>query len=289
MNFRSALFSLCAASAIALTGCDWGSSGDNTWNDAYAWANFTGTYRFTKAIVTVDTSTSSSETESVSESEKEEKTGSGNGTMKTASSASGQVSPVGLGIVPTKFTMTIGTYTISDKNGDGMLYNGSSHVGSVTYSSGKWDITAYIGVPSGTHISITYKYSAKKGGGGTGGGGGSGNSNAIPLSYLNVVQKGNKVTMSGDSGIVYSGQLTGASMGSDGYVAAQTVYLSFSVASAGGDKITGSFSGVWSGAGDSTFGNMTQRQIHGTLSNGTTFVGTAADVTISVPQATVSE
>lgn len=289
MNSRSVLFTLCAASAIALTGCDWGSSRENTWNDSYAWANFTGTYRFTKAIVTVDTSSSSSSEGSSSESETEEKKAAGNGTMTTSSSASGQVSPVGLGLVPTKFTMTIGTHTISDKGGDGDLYEGSSKVGSVAYSSGKWDITTYIGVPSGTPIKITYWYNVKKGGGGSGGGGGSSSSNAIPLSYLNVVQKGNKVTMSGDSGIVYSGQLTGASMGSDGYVAAQTVYLSFSVASANGDKITGSFSGVWSGAAEKTYGNLTERQIRGTLSNGTTFAGTAADVTISVPNVEVSE
>lgn len=295
MNSRSVLFSLCAASAIALTGCDWGSSGDNNWNDSYAWANFTGTYRFTKAIITVSTSSSSSASEdgtSTSESQTEEKGGTGNGEMEKSNKATGQVSPVDLGITPTTFTMTIGSYVISDKNGDGKLYSGSTEVGSVTYSSGKWEITQSFGASKGTKININYKYNAKKGNSGGSSSGGSStspDSNAINLSYLNVVQRGNKLTMTGDSGIVYSGQLTGASMGSEGYVAAQTVYLSFSVSSASGGKITGSLSGNWSGAGDKSYGTMSNRQIHGTLSNGTTFVGTAADVTISVPTVSVSE
>lgn len=284
MNSRSVLFSLCAASAIALTGCDWGSSGDNTWNDAYAWANFTGTYRFTQAIVATA---------------KGDDDGSSSGVHESSLTAfNGKLNSAGDGatiqLIADKGkkgddAIVRGSVTVQIKDiplvvnpaTGGISYSGHS-LGNIDYAGGVITITgaAILGYPGGTSVTGKYKYYEN---------------DTVPptektvLSYLNVIQKGNKVTMSGDSGIVYSGQLTGASMGSDGYVAAQTVYLSFSVASGSGDKITGSFSGVWSGAGDSTFGNMTQRQIHGTLSNGTTFVGTAADVTISVPQATVSE
>lgn len=280
MNSRSVLFSLCAASAIALTGCEWGSSGDNTWNDSFAWANFTGTYRFTKAVVAGSTE---DEDNSASTGAAIENVDSGNGTMTTDKSASGKVSPVGNGIKPGTFSMKINSVTVRDTDGDGNLKAGGSTVGSVTYSSGYWSITSHIsGANAGTAIAITYTYFSNNGTTPKG-------TTAVALSYLNVVQKGNKITLSGDSGQVYSGQLTGSSMSADGYAAAQTVHLSFSASSSSGRKITGSLSGVWSGASDKNYGTLSSRQIHGTFSNGTTFVGTAADVTIHVPDTTVSE
>ena len=96
--------------------------------------------------------------------------------------------------------------------------------------------------------------------------------------------------MIGDSGMVYKGQLTGASTSKDGYVAAQQVRLSFEVTSATGNmKITGHFSGVWSGAADKQYGVLSERTIQGTHNRAGNFVGVAADTTIKVPEVSLSE
>ncbi|MBQ7722628.1 MAG: hypothetical protein IJT64_06975 [Kiritimatiellae bacterium] len=290
MNSRSVLFSLCAASAIALTGCDWGSSGDNNWNDSYAWANFTGTYRFTKAIIASAASDSESGSEESSSVATITAHGAANTAMTSTTQAGGTLSPVGTGgITPGSVKIKVLTSTIVDDGSGNLTLNGGN-IGTIKYDSGVWSFTTsgIKGSAKGTAVSITWDYTTSSGASTKNDKSGS-TQTTIPLSYLNVVQRGNKLTMTGDSGIVYSGQLTGASMGSEGYVAAQTVYLSFSVSSASGGKITGSLSGNWSGAGDKSYGTMSNRQIHGTLSNGTTFVGTAADVTISVPTVSVSE
>ena len=113
--------------------------------------------------------------------------------------------------------------------------------------------------------------------------------NAVYLSYLNVTQKGNKFTMTGDSGMVYSGRITGSNVGRDDYQAARTIYISFEASSANGQKITGNFSGVWSGASDKNYGVLSNRQIHGTHSRSGNFVGVAADTTITIPDIDVSE
>lgn len=295
MHIRSSHIAILALCSAAMTGCDWGSAGDNTWNDSYAWANFTGTYRFTKAIVTVDTSDSGGESSESSESSSsglnENTDGVGNGKMETEIKASGQVN-ARKGIVPKSFTLTVNGNDAIDKDGDGVLYWHDSVVGGVTYKTGKWYINAYVGAPADASISISYNYYTPNVDSGSGSGSGSSSEMSTPsysLSFLNVTQRGNKLTMTGDSGQVYSGQITGASMGADGYVAAQRVNLSFEVSSAAGAKIVGNFSGNWSGAQNSTYGTLDDRQIHGTLSNGTTFVGTAAPITIHVPDVTVSE
>lgn len=290
MNSRSVLFSLCAASAIALTGCEWGSSGDNTWNDSYSWANFTGTYRFTKAVIASASGDSESDSGSSSSVPTITSHGSANTTMTSTTQAGGTLSPVGTGgITPGSVKIKVLTSTIVDNGSGSLTLNGSS-IGTIAYDSGVWSFTTsgIKGSAQGTQVSITWDYTTSSGASTTKAKDGS-TQTSIPISYLNVVQRGNKLTMSGDSGIVYSGQLTGASMGSDGYAAAQTVHLSFSVSSGSGSKITGSFSGVWSGASDKNYGTLSSRQIHGTFSNGMTFVGTAADVTIHVPDTTVSE
>ncbi len=114
--------------------------------------------------------------------------------------------------------------------------------------------------------------------------------NAVYLSFLKVTQQGNKLTMTGDSGMVYKGQLTGASTSKDGYVAAQQIRLSFQVTSATGNMtIIGHFSGVWSGAADKQYGVLSDRTIQGTHNRAGNFVGVAADTTIKVPDITISE
>lgn len=273
MNSRSVLFSLCAASAIALTGCEWGSSGDNTWNDSYAWANFTGTYRFTKAIVAGEGGEEET-TESYT------RNGQVNVTAQSSSQIGGVLEKGTGGIVPGSVKITGAFGTATDDGSGNLVLNGNNR-GKVSYSGGTWNMSG-LDLVVGSQVNVVWQYKTASTTATSSG-------TAVVLSYLNVVQKGNKLTLSGDSGQVYSGQLSGASMRPDGYVAAQTVYLSFSASSSSGRKITGSLSGVWSGASDKNYGTLSSRQIHGTFSDGTTFVGTAADVTIHVPDTTVSE
>ena len=135
--------------------------------------------------------------------------------------------------------------------------------------------------------------SSSSGGGGSSSSSSSGGGapdNAVYLSFLKVTQQGNKLTMTSDRGMVYKGQITGASTSKDGYVAAQQVRLSFEVTSATGNmKITGHFSGAWSGAADKQYGVLSERTIQGTHNRAGNFVGVAADATIKVPDITISE
>ncbi len=302
MHSRFSYLAIASLAAIAFSGCEWGGAHENTWNDGYSWANFTGTYRFTKAVVylpnkadTTETTTETTETTTAETTKYDTKSNKVSDTMDTDTSASGSVPAGDSGIVPGSFKLTVnGKNTASDSNKDGKLYLGSTDVGSVDYGSGSWSInSAFFYANKGNPISISYSYR---------------NALVIPpvvdpdpepgtypgysmvnLSYLNVTQQGNKLTMSGDSGVVYTGRLTGASTTKDGYVAAQTVRLSFEVSSGNGDTITGHFSGLWSGAADKNYGTLSNRQIHGTHSRAGNFVGTAADTTITVPTVEVNE
>ena len=95
--------------------------------------------------------------------------------------------------------------------------------------------------------------------------------------------------MTGDSGIKYTGRMTGSNVSKDGYVAAQTVNISFEVSSANGQRIVGSFSGTWSGATDKNYGTLSNRKLNGTHSRAGNFVAVAADKSIYVRDAYTTE
>lgn len=280
MKSRFFYFAPIVAAAVALSGCEWGGAHEDTWNDGYSWANFTGTYRFVNAFIIP--ASEEEDTDSTTPGDIEHTDGTGNGKMVTSSSASGQVSPVGKGIKPGKFSMTVGSYTITDDENGGLLCNGKK-VGSVSYSSGKWSITDYFGASGGTHIAITYTYLT--------------NGPVVPppgpttvdISYLNVVQQGNRIKLSSDNGIVYNGRITGANVGRDDYQAARTIYISFEASAPTGGKITGTMSGAWSGATEKTYGTLSSRKLNGTHSRAGNFVAVAADKTILIPPVITSE
>ncbi|NLF85565.1 MAG: hypothetical protein GX571_05615, partial [Lentisphaerae bacterium] len=52
MRQRNVLLTSAVAAVIGLTvGCEWtGTSSEESWNDAYAWVNFSGTYRLYNAV-----------------------------------------------------------------------------------------------------------------------------------------------------------------------------------------------------------------------------------------------
>ncbi len=298
MHFRISYLSIALVASLAFSGCEWGGAHENTWNDGYSWANFTGTYRFVKAVYYMPVASSESDSGSESkqlklingfakEAASAEYSGQAIASMSSPTSAGGSFS-VANGLVPGSVEMTVslkngGTAIITSDSANNLIYQNQT-VGSVT-ESGTWNFTLPIeaNASEGDSIVMNYKYY------------GSGDpktkpNNAVYLSFLKVTQQGNKLTMIGDSGMVYKGQLTGASTSKDGYVAAQQVRLSFQVTSATGNMtIIGHFSGVWSGAADKQYGVLSERTIQGTHNRAGNFVGAAADTTIKVPDITISE
>ncbi len=290
MNYRFSHLAIITAAALAFSGCEWGGAHDDTWNDGYSWANFTGTYRFVKAVVYSSASSESeSESSETTETAKKIINGSANAKMSSASEAGGTVK-AGEGIVEGSFQAKVNGKSITDDKAGNLVYNGAA-VGSIAYSSGSWHFKSInLNANAGDNVAITYKYYDAAGAGGGSGGGSGPYQNATSLSYLKVTQQGNRLTMTGDKGITYTGRITGSNVGRDDYQAARTIYVSFETASSDGKrKITGNFSGVWSGATDKSYGVLSERQIHGTHSQAGNFVGVAADTTIKVPEITVSE
>lgn len=275
MHSRFSYLAVASLAALVFSGCEWGGSHDNTWNDAYAWADFTGTYRFVNAIIIPG--------DDGGEDGTVIHHGTGTGRLSTSSGASGKVSPVGTGIIPGTFSMSIDGVGVSDVNKDGILILDGNSVGTVSYTGGGWSITAYVGKPAGAPINITYDYKTV----GpyvtpTG-------TETVPISYLNVIQQGNKFTMTGDSGIKYTGKMTGSNVSKDDYVAARTVNISFEVSSANGQRIVGNFSGIWSGASDTHYGVLSNRKVNGTHSRAGNFVGVAADKSIYINDIVTTE
>lgn len=288
MHSRFSYLTIASLAALAFSGCEWGGAHENTWNDGYSWADFTGTYRFVNALLipaSSGTDDGSGSGGDVSEVGKVTHTdGSGNAELTTTSSGSGTVSPVGVGIVPGSFT--ISALGVTD-GGDGKLYKGSTVVGAVTYSTGAWSINGYVG-KKGT-FGISYNYETMGIGSSVNNSSSDPGQVTVPISYLNVIQQGNKFTMTGDSGMKYTGSITGSNVGRDDYQAARTIYISFEVSAANGQKITGNFSGVWSGASDKAYGTLSNRKVNGTHSRAGNFVGVAADKSIYVYDAMTSE
>ena len=297
MHFRISYPSIAIVAALAFSGCEWGGAHENTWNDGYSWANFTGTYRFVKAVYYMPTSSSDSDSDSkqlklingfAKEAASAEYSGQAIASMSSSTSAGGSLA-VANGLVPGSVDMTVslkngGTATIISDSANNLVYKGAT-VGTVT-ESGAWHFTLPVeaNASEGDTIAVNYKYF------GSGDGDDQKPDNAVYLSFLKVTQQGNKLTMIGDSGMVYKGQLTGASTSKDGYVAAQQVRLSFQVTSATGNMtIIGHFSGVWSGAAEKQYGVLSERTIQGTHNRAGNFVGAAADTTIKVPDITISE
>ncbi len=309
MHNRFSYLAIASVAVLAFSGCEWGGAHENTWNDGYSWANFTGTYRFISAVYYLPLG--SSEDSSGSESKKLQSandfakevvlpaySGQANSSMTSETSAAGSI-PAGNGLVPGSLNIVVslqngGVAAITSDSANNLIYKDQT-VGSVT-ESGTWNFTLPVtaNASEGDAIALGYQYYSNTGDSG----GDSDNnpndpnyqpSNAVYLSFLKVTQQGNKLTMISDRGVVYKGQLTGASTSKDGYVAAQQVRLSFEVSEPKGLKITGHFSGVWSGAADKNYGVLSERTIQGTHSRAGNFVGAAADTTIRVPDITISE
>lgn len=316
----TSFFVAVTAAAIALTGCDWGGTGsEESWNDAYAWANFSGTYKLVTNIQpivevpttpTVEPTTSEPTTPSTPATPSTPtvitKTGSITHSLKRGETgyATGQKD-----LKPGTVTITSNVGHSWKDEGDGRLtdLNGTYH-GSVSYASGmcaiNWDSTVF----PGNTITITFAYEGTEGGGSSGGstpitpGGSGGGSTPVtpggsssggstvtkptaPITWLTVTQKGNLLTMKDNDGTTYAGRITGASVpstGSDGYTGSGHIRFPFEVTSTSNNRITisGSLSGDWTGGVRGTLDNRAIEATYHTGKSATQFQAVSGRVTL---------
>ena len=135
-----AFWAIASAAVLAFLGCEWGGVHDNTWNDGYSWANFTGTYRFVNAVyfqeyeVSDGGSDTSAKLKSVADFAKAAYpvlNGALNAEMNSATTAGGTL-PNDNGVILNSVTIKVGTVTLTS-NKEGILsgtYGASGTVGS---------------------------------------------------------------------------------------------------------------------------------------------------------------
>ncbi len=176
VNPAIASWAIASAAVLAFLGCEWGGAHENTWNDGYSWANFTGTYRFVNAIyytpIAAAPADTSARLNSALDFAKPTDTtvnypvynGAANGNMASQTSAGGSLLVVN-GLVAGSVSMTVscskgngGTATLSSDNNNNLIYKGRV-VGNVT-SSGAWQFQLPIkaNANAGNPIGITYNY-----------------------------------------------------------------------------------------------------------------------------------
>lgn len=250
MMKRSYLFTGALAALIGLTvGCEWtGTSSEESWNDAYSWANFSGTYR----LYNTDTGTEGTEGTTETVDEEVQVTGENQGVTVASDSYSGVLArkPVVAG----SLTLTIAGVPFVD-NGSEVLVGGQR--GTIKYGTGAWTARTDGDTDANKPISATYRYMVQ----GTIVTPGTPGTPGSAISTFTVNQQGNLLTFTDNNGMVYSGRVTGANVPSDSRVSAN-VRLTFEVASSSA-KIVGTLSGDWSGGETGTLAN---RSMLGTYS-----------------------
>ncbi len=238
-------------------GCEWGGSGDEDfWDDSYSWLNFSGTYRLQNAVpATEGTPGSSTTTMTEVEINNENQGTTGAGLTDTFGGVLGN-SPIVAGSV----TIFVAGVAFVD-NGAEVLVGGNG--GTIKYGTGAWSANTVGNPDPDKPITASYRY--QQSGTiitpGTPGEGGS------PLTYFNVNQQGNLLTLSDNRGVVYNGRVTGASVPENGFEPANNVRLVFEVSN-DKSKIVGTLSGDWSGTGTAASGTLSNRQLQGTYSSG---------------------
>lgn len=230
MKKTNILLASLAAAAIALVGCDWGGvSSEESWNDAYSWANFTGTYKLAQNVV-IDPADGSGVAAVA-----------GNKSFTLSKNETGY--PLGVSdIVPGSVSVEAGTMAWND-DGAGKLNfqsDSSKNPASINYKTGAVTITLTEN-KADTPMKIHYKYYAS---GGSVAPTPSGSSDTI--NWLSLTQKGNLVTFKDNNGMVYSGRITGASCPQDSGTSGH-IRFSFEATSTKNSSITlsGSISGDW--------------------------------------------
>ncbi len=249
VGFFSALTLICFA-----IGCEWDESGDDdSWDSSYNWVNFGGTYRLTAgySVATVGS----------------QKLGDGTG-AKFSYSTTLANTPV----VASSLTVTDGTQTISDPDGDSSMTGDGT--GSINYETGALSVTFTLAPSNGSEIYASYKYTSLVGG--------------SSVDSIVVDQVGDTLTFLDSNGVSYSGSITSISNGG-GDMSGTTsgeVIANFSVTGTDSSTITGTLQGTYTAPEDTAFGTLSDRVIQGThtTSGGTTsdVYGTAGSVPIEV-------
>ncbi len=181
---KSRSFFLTAATfAVVLTGCDWGGTSESdSWNDAYSWVNFTGTYsvgNMSSSSSSASASNNSTDTTTDSSTTTTIRTDNNTTTTITSSeviisntitkvdsftlgdtsmSMSGTLSknPVVAGSVSVAVTHdAIGQLNFTDTGSGGL---GGSGNGSINYDTGAWSVHSPSSIPAGAKATVTYQY-----------------------------------------------------------------------------------------------------------------------------------
>lgn len=249
MKFRHTILPTTIAALLALTiGCEWtGTSSDEAWNDAYAWVNFSGTYRLYNTVsAEPDEEIPTEETIVVP-------------TTTVGSTTYGETKYTGkLPHAPIAGTLVlkIDDYLLTD-TGAGTLTGMGGAVGTIVYGTGAW--TADTGSGTGANKPITVSYAYKKAGTQIVPG-----SDGSSILTLIVSQKGNLLTFTDNLGTVYSGRVTQANVPAESQQAGN-IRLNFEVTADNKAKIVGTLSGDWSGG---TAGTLANRSLLGTYWRG---------------------
>ncbi len=182
---------LCLALA---SGCEWSSGGEsNSFTGRFNFVNWNGVYRgINGAPVVSDFSGVPGQDVTV----RNERTGTANG-ASTAFSGAVNNAPVVEGTI----TITVGSFTFSDPEGDGFMSGNPAGSGNIVYGTGAWSIDLAGTAPAaGTPIRASYVYSVAGQSAGAGSSGGR-------IDSLTIFQEGNKLTIRDSLGATYSGRL----------------------------------------------------------------------------------
>ena len=275
---RNVILTSAMAAVICLgVGCEWtGTSSEESWNDAYSWANFSGTYRLYN-IISADPGTSGTAgtTTETTKWETARVKDENQGTTAATDTHSGTLENVP--VVESSVSITVSGSTFVDQGG-GVLSGGNG--GTISYETGHWTAKTIGPAPAGSPIRATYSYRYKVVGTDvTPGTPGTPPRAGSELIYFTINQKGNLLTFTDNQGTVYSGRITGANVPQDSRTSAN-VRLNFEVTAGNGAKIVGTLSGDWSGGATGTLAN---RSLLGTYSRGKTAVDIqAASGSISI-------
>lgn len=283
-----------AICAAVLAGCEWGGvhSGES-WNDAYSWANFTGTYKLVNSLDTATTSSSSSSTGTVTTVTQTKRGSCPFSVDENATAAkisTGQIN-ITAGSVTVSCSAGSVKHTWQDNGTGTLVYNGTGdgYNGTISYTTGA--VTLNFGSTHSKYSGVVeYSYTGTKTSGGSSDDSGSGSGKkGPPITWLNLNQKGNLLSFQDSNGTTYSGKITGASVPKEdegGYMMSGHIRFTFEATCNQNTRITlsGSISGDYSGSTSKTGGvlaNRTIDAIYHSGSGGTSFQAVSGSTVVN--------
>ena len=203
---RNLLMTGALAALIGLTvGCEWtGTSSDESWNDAYSWVNFSGTYRLYVVNVSADDEDGSEKAGTLTKiNVVNENHGT---TVNGKQNYSGTLRETP--IVANSVTIQIGEVVFRDDGAEKLV---GANGGTIEYGTGAWSARTQEDTGPGLPIRASYTYERS----------GSVINPSQPgktgatLTQIIVIQQGNLLTFTDNNAVVYNGRITGAKVPSD--------------------------------------------------------------------------